>query len=129
MLSWIHWIGLGAGGAVGAILRYTLSGWVQQRAAGTFPWGIMAVNVLGCLLMGLLGKYLIDATTLRPEYRTALLVGVLGAFTTFSTFASDTLGMLNDGQWRSAAAYVLGTNAACFLAVWLGYRCAERLSA
>ena len=113
---------------MGAVLRYGISGWVQQGARSTFPWGTMAVNVLGCLLMGALARALFDASVLRPEYRMAILVGGLGAFTTFSTFGYDTLGLLNDGQVRQAAFYVLGTNAACLVAVWLGYRVVERLT-
>jgi len=122
------WLLIGVGGAVGALLRYGISGWVQQGARSTFPWGTMAVNVLGCLLMGALARALFDASVLRPEYRMAILVGGLGAFTTFSTFGYDTLGLLNDGQVRQAAFYVLGTNAACLVAVWLGYRVVERLT-
>lgn len=118
---------IAAGGAAGALARYLLSGWVQQRAAGFFPWGTLAVNVLGCLLMGVLAKLLFDASLLRTEYRTAILVGVLGAFTTFSTFGYETLMLLNDGQYKPAIAYVLLTNASCFLAVWIGYRTSETL--
>lgn len=118
---------IAAGGAAGAVARYLLSIWVQQRATGLFPWGTLVVNVLGCLLMGLLTKLLFDASILRPEYRTAILVGVLGAFTTFSTFSYETFKLLENGQYKPAIAYVLLTNALCFLAVWFGYRIMETL--
>ena len=125
---------IAAGGAAGAVARYLLSGWVQsgwlqKREAVAFPWGTLTVNVLGCLMMGLLAKLLFDASILRAEYRTAILVGTLGAFTTFSTFSYETLSMLNDGQYKPAIAYVLLTNALCFLAVWAGYRTGESLRA
>ena len=126
MWATMHWVLLGAGGAVGAILRYAIGGWVQQRTAGTFPWGTITVNVAGCLFMGLLARILFGESAVRPEYRTAILVGVLGALTTFSTFSYETISLLNDGQFPRAAAYVVLTNVGCLAAVWIGYRLAEQ---
>lgn len=120
------WVLLGVGGAVGAMLRYAISGAVQ-RLVGTFPWGTVAVNVLGCVLMGALARAFLESSVLRAEYRTAILTGMLGALTTFSTFSYETLTLLNDGQWRSAIGYVLVTNAGCLLAVWAGFRVMTRL--
>lgn len=117
---------LGAGGAVGAILRYLVSGWVQARQGTAFPWGTLAVNVVGCLLIGVLTP-LVSEKLVRPEYRTALLVGGLGAFTTFSTFGYETLSLLEGRQFRYALLYVIGTNGGCLTAVWLGHRVSEKL--
>jgi CrcB protein len=108
------------GGAFGAVIRYAVSGWVQLRASGTFPWGTLAVNVVGCLLMGLLAPLMLERA--RPEYRMLVLVGVLGAFTTFSTFGFETLERLNNGQLGQAAGYVLASNVFCLSAAWVGYR-------
>lgn len=119
------YLSIALGGAVGALSRYLIAAWVQNRTAGLFPWGTLTVNVVGCLLMGLLFRLFEDASVLRPEFRMAILVGVLGALTTFSTFSNETLQLLNDGQVGWAAANVLGTNAACLLAVWIGYRTAQ----
>jgi CrcB protein len=118
---------LAVGGAVGTLCRYGLSGWVQGRARTSFPWGTMSVNVLGCLAIGVLGCLLADRGALRPEYRTAILVGVLGGFTTFSSFGYETLRMLNDRDLARAGLYVVGTNLACLAAVWIGYRVTEKL--
>jgi CrcB protein len=85
----------------------------------------MTVNVVGCLLIGVLTRAFFDSNIL-PEYRMAILVGVLGAMTTFSTFSMETFNMLNEGEWTRAFGYVVGMNAACFFAVWLGYRLMER---
>lgn len=121
------------GGALGAVARYGAGGLVQgllrNRAAEAFPWGTLLINVTGCLLMGLLAPLLMERSVLRPEFRMAILVGFLGAYTTWSTFSLEALGFLNNGDLRRAAGYVLGTNAGCFLAVWAGYRIMQRLLA
>lgn len=118
------------GGAVGAVLRYLAAGGIQRLAARgpmpTFPWGTMMVNILGCLAMGVLVPLLLDRSVLRPEFRMAILVGMLGAFTTFSTFGYETVQLLNDGQVRHAVFYVLGTNVGCLASVWLAYRLMDR---
>ena len=80
------------------------------------------------LLLLLLSPLLFEKLV-RPEYRTAILVGGLGAFTTFSTFGYETLGLVNDREIRYALLYVLGTNVGCLAAVWLGYRVSERIMA
>lgn len=91
-------------GALGAVARYGLSGWVQERAA-FFPWGTLAVNVLGSFLLGFVFRYL-EATTLPAEWRQAATIGFLGAFTTFSTFSYEAVMLAQDGDWQRAGAYV-----------------------
>lgn len=127
MKIWM-WLAVAVGGSVGAMLRYGISGWVQKHSTTTFPWGTVAVNVLGCLLMGVLAKLLMESSLVRPEYRVAILVGVLGALTTFSTFSYEALSLAGAGQLGQAAGYVLLTNLGCLSAVWVGYRLAIRLS-
>ena len=122
VLLWIA-----CGGALGAVLRYGLSVGCQRLAGGVFPVGTLAVNVAGCLLIGFLGALLSGPALLRDELRLGLLVGVLGGFTTFSTFGWETFALLNDGEWSRAAANVVASNALGLAAVWLGYRVAQQL--
>lgn len=114
---------IGAGGAIGSILRYILAGAVQRASSG-FPIGTMTVNVVGCLLIGALSERFADAN-LDPIYRTAILVGVLGGFTTFSTFSLDTLKLAEDRQFGLVLANVLGTVTLCLLACWIGQQLAK----
>ncbi|HZM00442.1 MAG TPA: fluoride efflux transporter CrcB [Planctomycetota bacterium] len=116
------------GGGLGSVLRYLLGAW-GQRAAGTerFPVGTLLVNVLGCLAMGVLGA-LFALHRPRDEWRLLLLIGLLGGFTTFSSFAFETLGLAEDGARGRALANILLSNALCLLAVWVGYRLTQRWS-
>jgi len=114
-------IGSGAGG----VLRYALAGWTQRLANGSFPIGTLIVNITGCLLIGFLTAALSGRVLMREEYRVALLIGLLGGYTTFSTFGLETFTLLNDGQaWRAllnvTASVILG-----LAGVWTGYRLAE----
>lgn len=106
-------------GALGAVARYGLSGWVQERAA-FFPWGTLVVNVLGSFLLGLAFRYL-EATTLPAEWRQAVTIGFLGAFTTFSTFSYEAVAMIQDGDWHQAGWYVLASVALGLAAVVAGF--------
>lgn len=125
-----QWLSVAAGGAIGATLRFAVSGYVlsltTQRTGSTFPWGTLAVNVLGCLLIGILAPLLTERSILRPELRSAVIIGVLGAFTTWSSFGYETIRLFSDGQWRQAVLYVAGTNAGCLLAVWIAFRMTTR---
>jgi len=118
---------IAAGGAVGALSRYTVAWWGQKAAPGVFPLGTLIVNLAGCFLIGFLYVVLTQYVLLREEYRVGLLVGFLGAFTTFSTFGYETFTLLNDGQKGLALANVLVSNLAGLALVWAGYRLAERL--
>ena len=115
---------IAGGGAVGSVLRYVLSGWVQElapaSAASLFPWGILAVNVTGCLAIGILSALFTGPVLIRQEYQLALIVGVLGGYTTFSSFGRDTVSLAQAGQFGLAALNVLLSNALGLLAVWAG---------
>jgi CrcB protein len=89
---------IGLGGFFGAVLRYIISGYVQSKTGTGFPYGTLAVNLVGCLVIGLL-SYLVDARSmLTAETRAFILVGLLGALTTFSTLSSETVGLLRGAQ-------------------------------
>lgn len=113
------WVYVAVGGAAGAVARYGLGGWIQDRTGFGFPWGTLVVNVLGCLLLGFAIRYL-EAVRLPAELRALVGVGVLGAFTTFSTFSYETVGLLEEGAWGRAAAYSLGSLLLGIVAVYLG---------
>jgi fluoride exporter len=122
----LKWLLIALGGAVGSMLRYAIQGWVQRLSSGSFPTGTLAVNILGCLLLGWLSGYFAGAQLVREEYRIGLTVGLLGGFTTFSTFGYESFSLANDGEVRLALANIVLSCALGFLAVWLGYRMAER---
>jgi len=116
---------IAVGGGVGAVLRYGLAGWAQGLAAAslaTFPIGTLAVNLLGCLLIGCGAAAFAEPGIVREEYRLLLLVGLLGGFTTFSTFGLETFELLRERQWAWAAAYVGLSNVGGIAAVIVGYR-------
>jgi len=115
-----------AGGAVGSLLRYILQGWGQNLTNGTFPLGTLGVNVIGCFVIGFLNFLFTGSWPIRPEYRIGLLVGVLGGFTTFSSFGWETFSLANEGQGLRAMMNMLLSITLGFMAVWLGYRLAER---
>ncbi|HKJ93206.1 MAG TPA: fluoride efflux transporter CrcB [Longimicrobiales bacterium] len=107
------------GGALGAVARYGVGGWVQARAGFGFPWGTLAVNVAGALLIGFAMRYL-AAVRLSPEVRALIIIGGLGAFTTFSTFSYETVALLEDGEWLRAGMYATASLVLGLLAVYAG---------
>ncbi|NOQ65332.1 MAG: fluoride efflux transporter CrcB [Methyloprofundus sp.] len=114
-------IAIALGGASGAVLRFLVSSGVYHWLGRGFPYGTLAVNVLGSFLIGLLTEALIlQRVAISMEYRSAILVGLLGSFTTFSTFSLDTLYLIEQGNLQKAALNVLVNVGACILAVWIG---------
>ncbi len=101
-------IGLAIAGALGALARYGLGGLFQRSSPAEFPWGTLLVNALGCLLFGLIWTATQQRFAISPETRTILLVGFLGAFTTFSSFVFETNQMLEHGEWLVATLNVAG---------------------
>ena len=118
----IHSTLVGTGGFVGALLRYGLTGLVhRQLPLTTFPVGTLAVNLLGCFLIGGIGGIAESRQLFGPELRTFALIGLLGGFTTFSTFGYEALALIRDQEHLRATAYV-GLHVLLGLAlVWLGY--------
>lgn len=119
---------IAVGGGVGSALRYLLHGWVQRVAAVEFPFGTLSVNVLGCLAIGGLAALFGEHSTVREEYRLGLTVGVLGGFTTFSTFGFETFKLLERGAAGPAFAYLIASCALGLLAVAVGYWLVGRLA-
>ena len=113
-------IAVAAGGACGALMRFWVSTGVYALLGRAFPWGTLAVNVLGSLLMGFLSVYLIERANLSPEWRAAILVGFLGAFTTFSTFSLETFNLIDDGALLRATINMAGSVLLCVFAAWMG---------
>mgnify|MGYP001969885515 CR=1 FL=1 len=99
---------IGVGGFSGALLRYGLSTLMQRLAGGTFPIGTMGVNLLGCLCIGLLAGFDETRHVLSEQWRLFVFVGVLGSFTTFSTFGLDAFKLLREGAMVSASIYIGG---------------------
>ena len=119
----MHWIAVTIGGALGALARYGISTWVFAISSHKFPYATLAVNVLGSFLMGILFVLVIEKAALPAEMRSLLMVGFLGAFTTFSTFSLDALGLWQNGHLFMALIYILATVILCLIAisssVWL----------
>lgn len=120
-------IAIAAGGALGALLRYWVSNGVYGMLGRDFPYGTLAVNVLGSLAMGLLYVLLLERSAAAPEWRALLLVGVLGAFTTFSTFSIETLILLEEGALLRALLNIALSVSICIAAAWLGVIVARSL--
>jgi CrcB protein len=116
---------VGSGGFVGAAARYLLGGLVHRHYGGTFPLGTWTVNVLGCLIMGVLAALVLDRPVLDPRFRLFTLVGVLGGFTTFSSFSYETLELWRQGSLRAAALNIAGTLAGTLIATYFGWRLAR----
>ncbi len=116
-----HFMAVALGGAFGAVLRFFVSTGVYQWLGRGFPYGTFAVNVLGSFMIGLLTEALVlQRAAITIEYRSAILVGMLGSFTTFSTFSLETLYLIEQGNWLKASMNVLISVFACIFAVWLG---------
>jgi CrcB protein len=113
-----------AGGALGSFSRHWVSGWIAGRFGETFPWGTLLVNVSGCAVIGVLAALTApDGRWLAPDwFRPFVLVGVLGGYTTFSSFSLQTLTLAQDGDWLRAAGNVLGSVVFCLSGVWLGHQ-------
>jgi len=111
---------LAAAGGLGTLARYGLSGFVQRLHQTTFPWGTLSVNALGCLLFGVVWALAEERLVIGGETRLVLLVGFMGGFTTFSTYAFETSAMLRDTEWALAAANLAAQNVLGVVFVFLG---------
>jgi len=115
---------IAAAGSLGAVLRYLVTTGVQSLGLAAFPLGTLVVNTLGCLAMGFLAATLAESAALAEAHRLALFVGLLGGFTTFSTYGLETFALLETGAIGAALLNFLLSNALGVLGVWLGYRLA-----
>lgn len=108
------------GGAAGAVARYILSTWVNNRFDFLFPWGTFFVNIIGCFLLGFIYILGIETLLIPPSLRTFLTIGFLGSYTTFSTYNLETISLLKSGEIKMAIFNGVGSLLAGLLAVWLG---------
>lgn len=115
------------GGAAGAVMRWLMAGAVQRWTGTAFPWGTFAVNALGSFLLGFLFVWLIERSTASELVRLALTVGLLGAFTTFSTYSLESIRLLQEGVLGMAAANIVGQVVVCLVLTWLGIQLARAI--
>ena len=117
------------GSGLGGCLRYVVAGWVQSWTTASFPTGTLVVNVCGCLAVGFLSAMFASpaGSAVREEYRIAILIGIVGGFTTYSAFGNETLSLAADRQTLFAALNVILSVLLGLAAVWLGTRLAARI--
>ncbi len=114
-----HLIFIALGGAGGALARHWMSGIVHSQAGSHFPWGTLSVNLLGSFCIGIMYVLILERGVVHPDWRSVVIVGFLGAFTTFSTFSIETITLLENGQAGTAFMYILTSVSTCLLAVWV----------
>jgi len=129
-MPFFPYLAVAIGGALGTVARYFLSGVIAHRFGETFPWGTLVINVTGSFVIGFFatltgpdGRVMASGTT-----RQFVMVGFCGGYTTFSSFSLQTLNLMRDGEWLSAAGNTLGSVALCLLFVWLGAVAAQALN-
>ncbi|MDH5545325.1 MAG: fluoride efflux transporter CrcB [Gammaproteobacteria bacterium] len=115
-----HLLAIAAGGALGAMGRYGVSQGVHSVLGRGFPYGTLTANVLGSLLIGVLFVFLVERIDASPEWRAFLVVGFLGAFTTFSSFSLETMNLLTQGEAGKAMLNVVLSVSLCLVATWAG---------
>jgi CrcB protein len=120
-------LAIAGGGAIGAVARFLVSTGVYRLLGRDFPWGTLAVNVLGSFAMGLLFMLLLERSLVAPEARAAILVGFLGSFTTFSTFSLETLTLVEQGDLLRGMLNVVASVVVCVAACWAGILAARAL--
>lgn len=118
---------LGIFGGLGCVARYVVSGWVYSLAGKSLPYGTLAVNVIGSLLLGLIMEGSLRSTLLSPELRFGMTVGFMGGFTTFSTFSYETVRLLEEGSLVAAGANVLLHVTVCVAAALIGIYLARQM--
>jgi len=118
---------IGVAGFAGTLMRYWLSEWIAKRFGEIFPTGTLVVNLLGCFLAGLLFYLMFERYLISPTVRTVVLIGLLGGFTTFSSFGLQTFTLLREGEMGLALFNIAISNMGGLLMVWVGYSLAKIL--
>lgn len=116
---------IGLAGLAGTLCRYSVSALIARRYGEAFPWGTLFVNLSGCFLAGLLFYLMHERDAVGEPWRTVLMVGFLGGFTTFSSYGLQTFALLREGQFAFAALNVVASNLAGLAMVWAGYSLAR----
>jgi CrcB protein len=126
----LNYVSIALGGALGSMARYWLSGAIAESHGSAFPWGTIAVNVSGSLLIGFFatatgpeGRWLVP-----PIFREFFMFGICGGYTTFSSFSLQTLNLAQEGQWFRAGSNCVLSLVGCLVAVWLGHLLAVALN-
>jgi fluoride exporter len=119
-MQWGVWLAVALGGAIGSLVRYFVAGAVQSAAWPGFPWGIFVVNISGGFIMGVIVELSALKLQLSPEVRAFLTVGILGGYTTFSTFSLDSALLIERGAYLSAGAYMAGSAILSVVALFAG---------
>jgi len=123
----MNYLIIGVGGFAGAVTRYALAVWIGQRWGRSFPLGTFVINISGSLLIGLLMPLLTERFIVNPQWRLLLVVGFLGAYTTFSTFEYETGALLKDGEWLFAGLNVFLSVTVGFIALKIGEMIAKSI--
>lgn len=113
-------VAVALGGAIGSLMRYLIAGQIQSAAWPGFPWGIFFVNISGGFVMGIVVELSALKLSLSPELRAFLTVGILGGYTTFSTFSLDSALLIERGDFAAAAAYIAGSALLSIVALFAG---------
>lgn len=120
---------IAVGAAAGGVSRFYLASAIQQRLGASFPWGTLAINLTGSLLLGFIIRYALATPAVSLEMRALLTTGFCGGYTTFSTFSYETAVLLEEGQFGRAAAYSLSSVVLALLGTFLGFMLARELLA
>ena len=118
---------IGIGGFIGANARYFISGWVAGMAGNAFPWGTVVVNFTGSCLLAIFIAYAGKHATLDSRIRLLLAVGFCGAYTTFSTYATESIALIQAGDWIGGLGDIIGTNLICIVGVLIGLAIGSQL--
>jgi len=116
---------IGLGGFLGSIARYGLTSLVQTKTESIFPYGTMLVNILGCFIIGLLMTLFQERIVVSQNIRLFLIIGILGGFTTFSSFSYDTFAMMKTGNFLGAGLNAGVSLFGCLIATWFGFYIGE----
>ena len=116
---------IGVAGLIGTLLRYWLAGFVSRQTDETFPWGTLVVNIVGCLIAGAIFHLAEERLLFHPTLRTVIMIGLLGGFTTFSSYGLQTFALLKEGAFGMATLNVVVSNVLGLFMVWIGYGLAK----
>lgn len=126
----MNYLWVAAGSAFGGVLRFWMAASVGRATGGAFPWGTLAVNILGSAFIGWFATYTAPQGRMivAPEIRLFVMTGICGGFTTFSTFSLETLRLAQDGEWARAAANAALSLSLCLIGVWAGHAAASAIT-
>jgi CrcB protein len=113
----MNWLAVAIGGALGSVVRYALSSWIFDITSHKFPYATLIVNVAGSFVMGILFVLIVERAVLPAEMRSLLMIGFIGAFTTFSAFSLDALGLWQNGHVLMSVIYMIATVILCLVAI------------